>query len=216
MLGGILLPYLSADWEAGQPQRIAARLRQVMQSLSIGFTLLAIAAMSVAPLLFHYGFRNRYQQAEAILPISMTQAIWVSLFIVAQSYLLCIERGKRLAALMATGLLLNLLLNWYMIPQWGLFGAVLATSCANLFTLLLLFWQMERHGCSLGWGTLAVCLTPRSVAAGAVAAPLIVVTIVAIAGRTQWLLSASDRQQIDAALLPHLGRLGIRLRSLWP
>ena len=216
MLGGILLPYISADWEAGQPQRIAARLRQVMQSISIGFTLLAIAAMCVAPLLFHYGFHDRYQQAEAILPISMTQAIWVSLFIVAQSYLLCIERGKRLAALMVTGLLLNLLLNWWLIQQLGLFGAVLATSTANLFTLLLLLWQMSRLGCSLGWGTLALCLTPLSVAAGPVVATITVLFIVVIAGRTAWLLSPSDRQHIDAAILPNLERLGIRLQTLWP
>jgi PST family polysaccharide transporter len=199
MLGGVLLPYISADWEAGQPQRIAARLRQVMQSVSIGFTLLAIAAMCVAPLLFHYGFRDRYQQAEAILPISMTQAIWVSLFIVAQSYLLCIERGKRLAALMVTGLLVNLLLNWWMIQQWGLVGAVLATSTANLFTLLLLLWQMGRHGCWLGWGTLTLCLTPLTVAAGPVVASLALAIIFVIAGRTAWLLSASDRQQLDDA-----------------
>ncbi|MEZ6151989.1 MAG: lipopolysaccharide biosynthesis protein [Pirellulaceae bacterium] len=216
MLGGVLLPYISADWEAGQPQRIAARLRQIMQSVSIGFTLLAIAGMCVAPLLFHYGFHNRYQQAEAILPISMTQAIWVSLFIVAQSYLLCIERGKRLAALMVTGLLLNLVLNWWLIQQLGLFGAVLATSTANLFTLLLLLWQMSRHGCSLGWGTLALCLTPLSVAAGPVVATITLLIIVAIAGRTSWLLSPNDRQQIDSAILPKLERLGIRLRTLWP
>ncbi|MEO8268630.1 MAG: polysaccharide biosynthesis C-terminal domain-containing protein [Aureliella sp.] len=216
MLGAVLLPYISADWEAGQPQRIAARLRQVMQSVSIGFTLLAIAGMSLAPLLFHYGFHDRYRQAEAILPISMTQAIWVSLFIVAQSYLLCIERGKRLAALMVTGLLLNLLLNWWLIQQMGLFGAVLATSIANLFTLLLLMWQLARHGCSLGWGTLALCLTPLSVAAGPAVATITLLIIVAIAGRTTWLLSPNDRQQIDSALLPQLERLGIRLQTLWP
>lgn len=216
MLGGVLLPYISADWEAGQPQRIAARLRQVMQSVSIGFTLLAIAGMSVAPLLFHYGFHDRYQQAEAILPISMTQAIWVSLFSVAQSYLLCIERGKRLAALMVIGLLLNLLLNWWLIQHLGLFGAVLATSIANLLTLLLLLWQMSRHGCSLGWGTWALCLTPLCVAAGPVVATISLLIIVAIVGRTSWLLSPDDRQQIDSAILPKLERLGIRLRTLWP
>ncbi len=216
MLGGVLLPYLSVDWEAGQPQRIAARLRQTMQSISIGFTLLAIAGMCVAPLLFHYGFHGRYQQAEEILPLSMTQAIWGSLFTVAQSYLLCIERGKSLAVLMVAGLVLNLFLNWWLIQQLGLFGAVLATSIANLVTLLLLLWQMSRTGCWLGWGTVALCLAPLCVAAGPVVATITVLIIVAIAGRTTWLLSHNDRQQIDAVLLPKLERLGFRLRTLWP
>lgn len=216
MLGGVLLPYISADWEAGQPHRIAARLRQVLQSISIGFTLLSIAAMCVAPLLFHYGFQNRYQQAESILPISLVQAVWTSLFIAAQAYLLCIERGKRLAVLMIVGLILNLALNGWLIPQHGLFGAVLATSIANLVTLLLLLWQMSRHGCWMGWGTLALCLTPLSVAAGPVVAAFTLSIIVFIAGRTNWLLSSADREQIDAALLPKLKKFGIRLSSLWP
>lgn len=216
MLGGVLLPYISADWEAGQPQRIAARLRQVLQSISIGFTVLAIAAMCVAPALFYYGFQNRYQQAEAILPISLVQAMWTSLFFAAQSYLLCIERGKRLAVLMIVGLVLNLGLNWWLIQQYGLYGAVLATSIANLFTLLLLLWQMSRYGCWMGWGTVALCLSPLSVAAGPVVAGITLTVIVFLAGRTNWLLSAVDRQQIDAALLPKIEKFGIRLSSLWP
>ncbi len=216
MLGGVLLPFISADWEAAKPQRIAARLRQVMQMVSIGFTLLAIAAMCVAPLLFYYGFSDRYREAEAILPISMSQAIWVSLFIVAQSYLLCIERGKQLAALMIGGLLVNLGLNWILIQQYGLFGAVLATSTANLLTLLILLWRMGRHGCPLGWGTLALCLTPLAVAAGPVVATIALIAIVIVAGRTSWLLSLEDRRQIDSAILPKLNRLGINLPTLWP
>ncbi len=216
MFGGVLLPYISADWEAGKPERIAARLRQMMQSVSIGFILLAVAAMCVSPWLFTYGFGNRYQQAEAILPISMLQAIWVSLFIVAQSYLLCIERGKRLALLMVSGLILNLFLNFWLIGQFGLFGAVLATSIANLVTLVLLVWQMSRHGCWLGWGTLVLCIAPLSVAAGPVVASMVLGVVVVVAGRTEWLLSAADRQQIDTAVLPKLARFRIHLTSLWP
>ncbi len=216
MLGGILVPFLSADWEAGRGDRIAARMRQVLQCLAIGFMALSTAAMCVSPLLFHYGFGGRYQPAEEILPISLLQATWASLFIVAQSYLLCIERGKRLAALLIVGLAANFGLNWLLIPQMGLFGAVVATSSANLFTLLLLLWQMSRSGCKLDNGTLALCLAPLSIAAGPVAAALVLAGIVVVVGRTQWLLSDADRQQIDALLLPKLRRLGMHLQSLWP
>lgn len=216
MLGGVLLPYISADWEAGNPERIAARLRQMLQSVAIGFLVLSIAALCVSPWLFYYGFGNRYHQAQAILGISLLQAIWSSLFTIAQSYLLCIERGKRLAGLMVAGLLLNLALNAWLISPLGLFGAVLATSTANLATLLLLLWQMSRHGCWLGWGTVLLCLAPLSVAAGPIMATVVLGVIVSLAGRTEWLLSTADRQQIDAAILPKLERLGLPLQSLWP
>ena len=145
----------------------------------------------------------------------MLQAIWVSLFVVAQSYLLCIERGKHLAVLMIAGLLLNLGLNWWLIQQAGLFGAVLATSAANLFTLMLLIWQMSRFGCRLGWGTFALCITPVAVVAGPIVTTIALVAVVLVAGRTEWLFSNEDREQIDAAIIPKLQSLGIHLQSLW-
>lgn len=216
MLGGVLLPYLSADWEAGRQDRIAARLRQMVQSVCVGFMALSVAAMVVAPLLFDMGFGNRYQQAEAILPMALLQAIWAGLFLIAEAYMLCAERGKQLAALLVVGLAINLGLNWWMIQSFGLPGAVAATSAANLVTLLLLFWRMSRCGCSLGPGTVWLCFAPLAVPAGPVVTMLALVVIVFLAGRTEWLLSQVDRQQIDEAVLGKLKRYGIRLRSLWP
>jgi hypothetical protein len=107
------------------------------------------------------------------------------------------------------------MLNWWLIGLCGLYGAVLATTIANLLTLMILFWQMSRYGCWLGWGTIVLCLLPLAVAAGPIVASLVLSLTVVVAGRTTWLLSASDRQQIDEAILPQLRRLGLPLRSLW-
>lgn len=216
MLGGVLLPFMSADWEAGRHAQIAARLRQVMQSLSIGFMLLSIAAMCTAPLLFDYGFGGRYQQAQAILPISLLQATWASLFIVAQSYMLCAERGTRLALLMVAGLSLNFGLNWWLIQTFGLPGAVAATATANLVTLFMLIREIQRGGCHLGYGTAVLCCVPVVIAAGPTATACVLTLIIFIAGRSDWLLTAEDRQQIDANVLPKLHKLGLRLDTLWP
>jgi O-antigen/teichoic acid export membrane protein len=216
MLSGILLPFVSADWEAGKTEAIVARLRQVLQSLCIGFLALSIAAMSAAPILFHYGFKGRYELAESILPLSLLQATLASLFIVAQVYLLCAEKGRQLAGLMVVGLAANLLLNWWFIQHFGLYGAVTATALANLFTLSLLFWRMAVLGCNLGMGTMVLCLAPLSIVAGPVVASLALLAIIVVAGHTNWLLSDADRRQIDASLLPKLAKLGLRLPTLWP
>ncbi len=124
MLSGVLLPYLAADWEAGKTEAIAARLRQMLYCASIGFMGLSVAALLVAPFLFRFGFAGRYAAAEFILPLALVQAIWAGLFLIAQSYLLCAERGRRLAVLLAIGVGCNLILNWFAIQSFGLMGAV--------------------------------------------------------------------------------------------
>jgi O-antigen/teichoic acid export membrane protein len=117
---------------------------------------------------------------------------------------------------MLLGLVVNLGLNWWFIQVFGLFGAVAATSAANLFTLLLLMWRMSANHCHLGRGTLGLCLAPLAIVAGPVMTSGVLVALVFIAGRTEWFLSAADREQIDAAALPVLRRCGLRLSSLWP
>ncbi len=216
MLGGILLPYLSADWEQGNRQQIASRIRQMVQSVCIGFLALSVGAMLIAPLMFDVVFDGKYQLAESVLPLALMQATLVSLFLVSEPYMLCAEKGRQLAMLLVAALGLNLCLNAWWIASWGLSGAVLATSTANFMALMMLFWYMNRAGCRLGWGTICLTIAPLSIAAGPIAATATLALVVAVAGRTDWILSAEDRLQIDRALLPKLQRLGLSPDTLWP
>lgn len=216
MLGGVLLPYLSADWEAGDKEKVSARVRQLLQAISIGFLALSVAVMSFAPFLFHYVIGDRYGLALQVLPLALAQAIWAAMFMVAEPYMLCAEKGKQLVGLLGVALLFNLGLNWTLIPAWGLSGAIVATAVANVLALALLLWRMSATGCRLGWGTLALCGLPGFLFGGPVLATLSLVAVVFIAGRTQWLLSAEDREQIDELIVEKLQRFGLRLESVWP
>lgn len=216
MLGGVLLPYLSADWEAGRREMIAARIRRIVQSVCIGFLALSIAAMVTAPLLFQFVFEGRYALAQSVLPLALLQATWVGLFLVAEPYLLCAEKGRQLAAVLLVGLAVNLGFNWFFIQWFGLHGTIAATATANFLALMLLFWQLGRSGCGMGMGTTLLVVAPLSLVAGPSAATVALVVIVLIAGRTDWILDSEDRQHIDLAVLPKLNRLGIRLETLWP
>lgn len=216
MLSGVLLPYLSADWEAGKRDRIASRMKQMLQSTCIGFVAISVGALAIAPILFEYGFHGRYDAAQAILPLALVHVIWVSLFLIAETFMLCAERGKELTLVLGVGLAVNLVLNWYLIQAYGLQGAVAATSMSGFVTLMLLYWRLAHNGCPLDASTVCLCVAPVIVAAGAVPAAVLLVAIVLVAGRTDWLLSVDDRLQIDEVVLPRLEKLGIRLTTVWP
>ena len=160
LLSGILLPYLSADFESGDSARLRKRLQQVLQMVALMFTGAALVAVLASPLLFEFTFSGRYSDAQAILPLALMQGIWMSLFLLAQMYLFCIERGKQVAVILALGLVVNLLLNYPLIPIFGLAGSVGATALANGLILALVLWRIGREGQPLGWRTAIVCFAP--------------------------------------------------------
>ncbi len=216
MLGGVLLPYLSADWEAKQPAKIHRRMQQVLSLTSLMFTVISIAALLIVPWLFEVYFQNRYQLATSILGISLVQCIWASVHIVGSSYLFCAERATSHSKNLLAGLCCSVGLSYLLIPQLGLLGAVIATMFANFAVMLLTFRSMNQHGCRVESRTIALCGLPMLLLAGPVPSACIVAGLVFLAGRTQWLLSESDRHELDQLIVPRLKALGLPLQSLWP
>ncbi len=216
MLGGIVMPYLSLDWEAKRFSAVATRIRQLIQGISVSFLAISIAVMAFAPLLFQFVIGGRYQLAESVLPLALAQATWLALYLCCESFLLCAERGKQLAIVLVFTLSLNLGLNWVLIQSYGLPGAIVATSLANVVSLALVFWQMSLAGCRLDRGTCILCATPLVLVGGMFAATAALVLLVVIAGRTDWLLKDGDRRQIDEMLQERLAPYGLRFGSIWP
>ncbi len=216
MLSGVLLPFVSQDWEAGNKDGVATRLRQMLVSMSAVFTVLGIAALTVAPLIFQFAFGDRYTLALGVLPIALAHATWVGLFLVIQNYLLCIEKTRSLLILSGLGLAVNIVLNALLISRFGLMGAAVATSMASLLALLLLGRLVSRLGCDLGASSLLVMILPVCLIGGPILASAVVLAIVFIVGRTNWILSGKDRADIDAAILPKLQKFGLSLKSVWP
>lgn len=164
LMSGILLPYLSADFEAGNRQRLCERLRHVLQLVSLLFSVASLIALLCSPLLFDWMLGGRYQEAQRILPLALLQCIWMSLFYLAQTYLFCMERGKQVTLILLVGLALNALLNYPLIAWWGLVGSVAATTWASGLILALVLWRISRDGQAVGWPTALCCLAPVGLA----------------------------------------------------
>ncbi|MCA9195317.1 MAG: lipopolysaccharide biosynthesis protein [Planctomycetales bacterium] len=219
-LSGILLPYLSADWERGALTQVSDRVRQTLQSTIIGLTVCSIVALIFAPLLFDGVYQGRYEAAREILPISLVQAIWVACFLVSETYLMCAERVKQLALLLLFGLVLNLVLNYFLIQQMGLPGAVIATCLANLACLLFLYrkiatLQRQHRARTLGRGTWLLTLLPVGLMLGPIVATLVLAVFVIICGRTEVIMTSADRKRMDELILPKLTQFGIKIPSIW-
>jgi polysaccharide transporter, PST family len=216
MLAGILLPYLSADWEAGRKDSIQRRMQQVLSLLSLLFTGIAILSLLVSPLLFKTVFEGRYSTAEAILGLSLLQCIWTSMHFVSASYLFCAERVNSHNLNLLSGLGLNVVLGWILIPAYGLTGAVIATLIANFAVMLLTFRSMRIGGCPVTGRTLVFAIFPAVILTGPTIAAMAAGVLFWVASRTDWLLTDADRHEMDLMVIPKLNRVGVPLDSLWP
>lgn len=160
LLSGVLLPYLSADFETGQRDRMGKRLGQVLEMVAIVFSGASLVAILASPLLFDMTLNGRYQEARDILPLALLQCIWMSLFMLAQTYLFCIERGRQVTIILVLGLVLNGLLNYPFIAWFGLPGSVAATTLASGLILALVLWRIGKAGQPVGWRTSLICYAP--------------------------------------------------------
>ena len=104
LLAGVVMPYLSHDWEAGARQRVSDRLNLVLKLTSLVMLAGGVVVLWIAPLLFHVAFQGRYDEGLAVMPWTLTYCVWYSLLLVAQNYIWCAEKAKLGALPLAVGL----------------------------------------------------------------------------------------------------------------
>lgn len=215
MFSGIVLPYLSADWERKEFSKIAQSMNSILINLCIVFTGLSAAALAVAPILFNWVLGSRFDPALQILPLGMMQATWSGLAMIAANYLLCAEKGRQNAVLLAICLVLNIALNWPLIHWLGLYGAAIATATSNAALCCLVCWRLHREGCPIQPKSMVVLLLPISLIFGVYITCGLFLILAIVSGRTHWLLTDTERDLINQMVIPKLQKFGLPIGTLW-
>ncbi len=216
LLSGMIMPYLSMDWEAKCHDAIRRRMENVIVSMVIVFTAGSALAIAGSPLLFQWGFGGRFSQGESILALSLVQTTWAGVSLVASMYLLCAEKGRQNNLLLIGGVIINLALNWPLIYYFDLMGSVVATTLANLLLMLATLWRVHKEGCWLPPRVWILCFVPMILLAGAECSLAGLLALTVLAGRTNWILSPEDRRWMDSLIVPKLQSWRIPIPSLWP
>jgi O-antigen/teichoic acid export membrane protein len=200
LLAGVVLPYLSHDWESGNKERVAQRVNLVLKFSS--FTMLAGGAMVLlaAPLLFEYAFHGRYDEGLKVMPATLTYCTWYGLLLIGQTYLWCVERMKSGTLPLVVGLVVNFLLNLAMIPVWGLHGAVISTTISTGIALAVLFAINHRFGMPLDPGVVVFGLAPVALCGGPWASVITLCVILVAIPWSRTLFTEIERQLFRNAL----------------
>ena len=119
------------------PERFLLRIQQYFDFMVIvpviaGFLILFVAGQLVVLV---YG--DEYQGAVEVLKIYMWSSVFGFLIVATSSYLVAENKTIFLLFRYTLGMLINLLLNWLLIPVYGIEGSAMATLVAYLFASYL-------------------------------------------------------------------------------
>ncbi len=193
LLAGAVMPYLSHDWEAGARERVSQRLNGVLKVTALTMLACGIGVLWIAPLLFHYAFQGRYDEGLAVMPWTLTYCVWYSLFLVAQNYVWCAERTRLATLPLVIGLMINVGIDLFLIPRWGLLGAAVGTTVATAVALAVLYWLNRFAGMYLETGMLLFTAAPAAMCGGVWAGTFALVLLLAAMPFSKTLLTNDER-----------------------
>jgi len=204
LMAAMITPHLSLDWEHGRRDAVGQRLNLILKVFAFVMTAGAVAVLWIAPWMFGSAFGGKFSAGLAVLPMTLTYCLWGAQSSVAQNYLWCAEKARLASLSLLVGLIVNILLNLWWLPKWGLHGAVAATMFGTATALVLVFAANRSLGMKLDRGAAVASMLPGLICFGPIVATVTLVAIAAIGLSTNWLLAAEERRTIVAALVGYL------------
>jgi polysaccharide transporter, PST family len=196
LLSGLIMPHLSHDWELGHREEVGRKLNLSVKLTGLGMHAVGVCVLLFSPFMFGVILQGRYNDGLAVLPWTLAGCVISGIYVVAQNYLWCAEHPRLAALPLAIGLLINVVLNLFMIPAWGLHGAVIATGIATIFCLAIILILSHKHGMKVDLGTWLICAAPITLAWGIVPSVGAMLLIIVLAIASKSVFDTYERQQI--------------------
>lgn len=193
MLSSVLLPHLTHPWEGGDRPRAALRFNLVAKMFAGLLTFGSLVVLLAAPWLYDVALENKYALGLQLLPWTLAYSSCFGLSLLGGAALICTERARLSTMAYAGALVIDVALNFWLLPTHGLLGAAWASTVARLAVLVVVFWAVGAAGLPLRRSTWLVAFLPLSAIGGW---PTVGLGLIAAAAALPWLIDADERQLI--------------------
>ncbi len=209
VLGGVLIPYMSAHWERGDKDAACKQLTWSLKLMCLAFTIAGIGVLIFAPFIFETILEGRYSEGLAVLPMTLVYCIWFGLTSVGQNYLWVAEKGKWIALSVGVGLVSNLVLNGLLIPPLGVSGAVIATAISNALLLAVIYFFNYIFGCKANPGIWYCAFIPLVLLLPTALAAALALVIAVVGWKTQLIFQVEEKAEIGVLVGNTIRKFGI-------
>ena len=198
MLSTWITPHLINDWETGDRAAVSRRLSFILKSFTLVFVGGSVVLVVGAPLFFHTALADKFGFGQEIFPWALACAIWTGLAMISNNWLWCAERSRQVVIGLALGLVLNIGLNLWLLPRYGLTGVVIAAAAAKCLSLAVLWLQCGWLEMRIDRGLILAGLFPALLLLGPWWASAILVVVAVGAIPAVSLFTSEEKAQIAA------------------
>ena len=216
------MPYLSHDWEAGARDKVSDRLNTVLKVTALVMLAGGVAVLWIVTTVVPHRVRGtlRPRPGRDAVDDDVLRLVFA-----------CCSLHKTTCGVprkpswpccrLVIGLLLNMAIDFVLIPAWGLLGAVVATTIATAVALAVLYWINHRAGMRLERGMILLSIAPAALCGGVWCGTAVLLLICVLLpfsrssdhARSSDYCSANCGQQYLSSVECVLGRGQSKLRS---
>ena len=207
MAAGVILPYLSHDWEEGDRESVSRRQRLTIKLGALILTTCGALILIASPILFTWILHGKYDQGLTVLPWTLTYCIWFSLIVITQNYLWCAERARLGTLAFFIGLCLNLIFNAILLPRFGLIGAIVATAVGNAVALVLILYFSRSLGLVVDRCVVLCCCLPCTLVITPWLTVASLIALAFLAVTRAWIFDAGERGVLREVAMHYVSRL---------
>ncbi len=204
VLGPLLTPHMSHDWEGGHRQQAGLRLNLFLKLMGLLMLAGGAAVLVAGPVIFHAVFEGKFDAGQELLPGTLLYCTWFAMLLFVQNYLCCAEKPRLASLALAGALAANVALNLVLLPALGLAGAVVARCLANLVGLGLVLGFSYRLGYRPDRGVGMILAAPAAFLLGPWATLAVLAGLVYEATAGQVLFCSEEKRQIAHTLARYL------------
>ena len=148
IIGGSIFPVLVST-QVGSKEWLSAILTKNIKYVSVVgiFVTAVLLTMHDQVIVFLYG--SQFLAARRVLPFLAPTIVFLFLNYVLGQQLIASHRERYVVKVLVVLSIINILLNWYMIPAYGIIGAALSTLVCEIANSLLLLKNIDVN---IQWG----------------------------------------------------------------
>jgi len=139
-----MFPMSSELWAKKQYEKLSDGLRRLHKYVLIIIIPMIFALISFSNLFLKIFFGKEYVAGSLAMQIILIGTIFYALTYINNSVLLGIGKPKIIAKILLTAAFLNVILNFILIPKFGIEGAALATAISYITSLLISIKNISR------------------------------------------------------------------------
>ncbi|MBI4698793.1 MAG: flippase [Nitrospirae bacterium] len=158
--GTVLMPSLSSMWERGEKNKVMLILNLAIKITVISVLGAAVIFILLKKQIMYILYGNKYLEGLPILTYFLMFWLFNTIVWITGIYPSLIEKPYLVILATAGGFVLNIGLNFILIPQYGLVGAAIATLSSQVLVLLILLLLYRRENMEIKLTTIFICLTP--------------------------------------------------------